>query len=364
MDRAEIGTPRGLKRRASLCALAALVWGLFATTSALAAEIAEAVSYCLACHGSDGLSMVLEDGSEMSLFQDGEVFQNSVHGAQLLCTDCHEGYEEDHPSGATFASQRAYAIASYEVCKKCHFDTYARTLESVHYEHLKDGLYAVPVCTDCHGAHDIQNPHEKRAMISRSCGSCHAGVYETYARSVHGKALVEGDNQDVPACAGCHTAHSIEHPTTIKFHLASPQICIGCHADEELAARYDIPTTVATTYLSDFHGVTASLASASDVEERHLVVTCVDCHGVHDIASPRLVGRQTMKAKVAKVCTGCHEGAATDFPAAWLSHFQPSLEHAPIVFFADLFYKIFIPFVISGLILQVLLHLYRVATRR
>src|SRR3972149_6685308 len=105
----------------------------------------------------------------MDLFQDGGQFARSVHGEQLVCTDCHERYEEGHPRGATFASKRAYAIASYETCKKCHFDTYARTLESVHYEHLRAGSQEVPVCTDCHGAHDIQDPHEKRAMISGSC---------------------------------------------------------------------------------------------------------------------------------------------------------------------------------------------------
>jgi predicted CXXCH cytochrome family protein len=343
--------------------LAAVVCGLF-ITGALATETPEAISYCLSCHGNEGFSTVLGDGSEMDLFQDGEKFASSVHGTQLVCTDCHERYEEGHPSGVTIASKRAYAIASYEACRKCHFDTYARTLESVHYESLKTGSQDVPVCTDCHTAHDIQNPHEKRTMISRSCGRCHVDVYTKYARSVHGKVLVQEGNEDVPACADCHTAHSITHPKTVKFHLASPQICIGCHGNDELMAKYGIPSAVATTYLSDFHGVTASLSRESEVEERHLVVTCIDCHGVHDIASPKLIGGEAMKARVGSVCTGCHEGAATDFPAAWLSHFRPSLRHAPVVFFAALFYKIFIPFVVGGLILQVFLHLYRVATRR
>lgn len=331
----------------------------------LAAELPEAVTYCLQCHGIEGSSMTLEDGLEMSLYQDGAEFADSVHGRHLVCTDCHERYgAEEHPSGTTISSRRDYEIASYEICKKCHFDTYTRTLESVHYEYLKGGFQFVPVCTDCHGAHNIHDPHEKRAMMSRSCATCHADVYVQYAQSVHGKALVEEGIQSVPACADCHTAHSIEPPHTTKFHLASPDLCIRCHANEELMGAYDIPVTVATTYLADFHGVTASLARASEVEERQLVVTCVDCHGVHDIGSPRLIGATKMKAKVAAVCAGCHEGAATDFPAAWLSHFQPSLQHAPIVFLVDLMYRIFIPFVVGGLVLQVLLHLYRIAVRR
>jgi hypothetical protein len=310
------------------------------------------------------MAMTLADGTEMSIYVDPNAFAGSMHGTQLVCTDCHEHYEEGHPNGATFPSRRRYAIASYEVCKRCHFDTYARTLESVHYEHLKKGFEQVPVCTDCHGAHDIHNPHEKRAMISRSCARCHVEVYDAYARSVHGKALFEEGIESVPACADCHTAHHMTDPRTAKFHLNSPQICIRCHADEKLMSRYEIPTDVATTYLADFHGVTASLAKDSEVDARQLVVTCVDCHGVHDIASPSLVGSEEMKQRVLRVCRGCHEGAASDFPAAWLSHFQPSLQHAPLVYLVDLAYRIFIPLIVVGLILQVLLHLYRVAVGR
>lgn len=346
-------------------ALGVLLGGFILLASpALGAELPEAVSYCLDCHGDESLTLELEDGSEMSLHVDGEAFATSVHAGELICTDCHEGYEDDHPSGAVFPNRRDYVIASYETCKRCHFDTYTRTLESVHYGLLKEGLDIAPVCTDCHGAHDIQNPHKKQAMMSRSCAACHDGIYEQYSRSVHGKALVEEGIQDVPGCADCHTAHSIADATTASFHLSSPQACVHCHGDANLMGEYQIPITVANTYLQDFHGVTASLADPAKIQERQLVVTCVDCHGVHDIGSPSLMPEGAMKARVARVCSGCHEGAGSDFPSAWLSHFQPSLRHAPLVFLVELFYKIFIPFVVLGLILQVLLHLYRIAVIR
>lgn len=336
------------------------------TAPAAAQEVPEAVEYCLMCHeASSGLTLELEDGSEMSLGVDPERYLASVHGDELLCTDCHQGYEtDDHPSGATFESRRSYVLSHYEVCKQCHFDTYTRTLESIHFEYLKAGLEEVPVCSDCHGAHDVADPHEKGTMISRSCASCHDRVYQEYAQSVHGKALVQEGNQDVPGCADCHTAHSIPDPASPAFHIGSPEVCIECHGDEELMARYDIPIQVASTYLSDFHGVTATLADPEDVEERQLVVTCVDCHGDHDIASPVLLSEVEMKEQVAQVCADCHEGAAQDFPAAWLSHFRPSLRHAPLVYLVNVFYWILIPFMVVGLALQVGLHLYRVAVRR
>jgi hypothetical protein len=354
-------TVRSAARSAALALLAALP---FATT-ATAQEVPEAVEYCLMCHEDDSMTLPLDDGSEMSLAVPRDGYLASVHGDELLCTDCHQGYDsDDHPSGATFESRRGYVLSHYEVCKQCHFDTYTRTLESIHFEYLKAGLEEAPVCSDCHGTHEIADPHEKGTMVSRSCASCHGDVYQAYAQSVHGKALVQEGNQDVPGCADCHTAHSIADPTSAAFHIRSPEICIHCHGDEDLMAPYEIPTAVATTYLSDFHGVTATLADPDEVEERQLVVTCVDCHGFHDIASPVLLSEGELKTHVAAVCADCHEGAAQDFPAAWLSHFRPSFRHAPLVFLVNLFYWILIPFMVVGLALQVGLHLYRVAVRR
>jgi predicted CXXCH cytochrome family protein len=315
-------------------------------------------------HDDPDLSMLFEDGSELSLHVTGRSLLGSVHGGLLDCADCHEGYDVEHPFGETFASRRAYVVRAYEMCRECHFDTYTRTLESVHYELMKAGVDLAPVCTDCHGAHDIQDPHERQAMISRSCAVCHQEVNEEYRASVHGRALENGGSSDVPGCASCHESHGTEHPDTARFRLSSPEKCIGCHGDEALMLKYGISTYVATSYLADFHGVTASFASGAGEDPRQVVVTCVDCHGHHGTPSPAEVGEEQMKAHVVATCARCHEKAAPDFPAAWLSHYEPSLRHAPLVYLVDLFYKIFIPFVVIGLALQVFLHLFRVAIGR
>lgn len=363
--RAPARRPRPRARRPLALALA-LFAAAGAAIVASGQEIPEAVEYCLACHADPAFTMPLDDGDEMSLDVRPEHLAASVHGGELVCTDCHQGYDDDsaHPSGASFESRRAYVLRSYEVCRTCHFETYTRTLESIHFALLEAGLEEAPVCTDCHGAHAIADPHEKEAMISRSCGSCHDDVLDQYVASVHGSALVRDGATAVPGCTDCHTAHSIADARSAGFHLTSASICIDCHGDAETMAPFGLSTDVATSYLADFHGVTATLADPAEVEERHLVVTCVDCHGVHDIASPAMIGGERMKARVAEVCADCHEEAAQDFPAAWLSHFRPSLEHAPLVYLVELFYKIFIPFVVLGLTLQIGLHLYRLAVHR
>jgi predicted CXXCH cytochrome family protein len=327
-------------------------------------EVPESIATCMACHEDKALAIALEDGAQMSLHVNLEDYRKSVHGSQLVCTDCHAKYDQDHPSGKTFASRRAYTLSAYETCKKCHFDTYTRTLESVHYDLLKSGVEGAPICSDCHGSHAIQNPHAKRAMMSQSCATCHVSVYETYAKSVHGRALTEDNNQDVPACADCHTHHQIQQPTTTKFRLSSPDICVKCHRDEGLMGKYGISTTVAQSYLSDFHGVTASLTRHASPDKQQVVVTCVDCHGVHQIGSPKLIGDEAMKATVTATCAKCHQGTAPGFPAAWLSHYPASPSRAPLVWAATLFYRIFIPFVVIGLVLHLLLHIYRLSAGR
>ena len=53
-----------------------------------------------------------------------------------------------------------------------------------------------------------------------------------------------------------------------------------------------------------------------------------------------------------------------DFPAAWLSHYEPSLHKAPMVYAVKLGYAVIIPFMIGGLGLQILLHLWRLMANR
>ena len=342
------------------CALVVIL--LAAPVAAAGNAVPPGVAACLKCHASKSLSFEFKDGSEMSLTVNAEGFLSSVHGRELSCGDCHQGYADDHPEDLVFQDRRDYRVKSYELCRKCHFDTYTRTLESVHFGALKRGSKGVPVCTDCHGAHEIHDPRAKRVMISRSCASCHKDVYAEYGKSVHGAALAE-DNPDVPACADCHTAHSIQTPDN-GFHLASAQTCIRCHVDPKRMNKYGLPTSVASTYLADFHGVTAGLAKGSNLKADQLVVVCADCHGNHAIARVDQAGRETMKGRAAQACTKCHQDAPRGFPDAWLSHYPPSLHHAPLVYAADLFYSFLIPVMVLGLVLQIGLHLYRATVRR
>jgi hypothetical protein len=66
------------------------------------------------------------------------------------------------------------------------------------------------------------------------------------------------------------------------------------------------------------------------------------------------------KSNLLAKCQQCHPDATTDsFTDSWLSHYEPSPQAWPLVYFVNLFYKIFIPLVLGGMILFVLTDIYR-----
>jgi len=315
---------------------------------------------CLACHADPNLSMLLQNGEQLSLSIDSEAFAQSVHGqAGYACVQCHTGLRGyPHPSFQA-ADQRDLSLQLYAACQRCHSGEYQRTLDSAHEQARARGVREAAVCTDCHGAHDTRRLTdaqsgallpESRSWIPQTCARCHNAIYEKYLTSVHGAALLEEDNPDVPTCIDCHGVHSIENPTTAAFRLRSPQLCAGCHTDPERMGKYGISTQVLDTYVADFHGTTVTLfeKQAPDADTNKPV--CYDCHGVHDIrrTDDPVKGLQVRENLLAR-CQVCHPDASSNFPDAWLSHYVPSAERHPLVFAVDTFYKFFIPGVLGGM---------------
>jgi hypothetical protein len=321
--------------------------------------------YCLGCH-RHSMGIKLRNGETVSLRVDSAALEGSVH-AKLACFDCHFGFSSSQHPKRNFNSPRDFSIAQAEACRRCHFDKYTKTLESIHYAVLSQGNLKAPVCTDCHGAHTVAQARADKVKSSQRCGRCHRDIYETYKGSVHGSALMQEHNVDVPICADCHTAHTIQGAHTQDYAEKVPEICGKCHGNAALMKKYGIYPGVVNSYLSDFHGVTLKFyqtqADASPAA-RKSIATCVDCHGIHDITKTTGPATNLVKARLVNRCQKCHPGATEEFPDAWLSHYEPSLANAPLVYLINLTYKIFIPFMLAGLILQILLHVWRYAVNR
>lgn len=330
---------------------------------------------CLGCHGEPGMQIELPSGELLYLSIDQATFAGSIHGEQgLSCTDCHTNIT-DYPHPPLEAQdRREVTLIMQEGCRSCHVENAEAAINDAHTIAMtreENPNRNAAVCSDCHGAHDITNPSEPVSKIPQTCQKCHSQVYELYKTSVHGEALLGEGNRDVPDCVDCHGTpgehagpHNIQGPSNTAFHLFSPQICAKCHANEDLMARYGVNTDVFQTYLADFHGTTVEVFQDVAPGQETNKPVCIDCHGVHDIKSADNPQSAVQSERLLATCQKCHPGAAPNFPASWLSHYRPSPEHYPVVYYTTLFYKILIPGVLGGMAVFVASDIFRRLTSR
>ncbi len=319
-------------------------------------------NYCLACHSQPGPEILFADGETLSVYVNPDHLRTSVHGenndwGEITCRNCHDQGTYPHEA-IEAASPREYTLNQYQACAQCHDHNYDQALDSVHGAALEEGKLESAVCTDCHGSHNVQPPNVPRSRVSQTCRTCHSTIYDNYATSVHGDALLTQDNPDVPNCIDCHGVHTIDDPTTNLFRIRSPQLCGSCHANSALMEQYDISTQVFDTYVADFHGTTVTLFDHLDPNVETNKAVCYDCHGVHDIKAPD-DPQSGIKLNLLATCQKCHPDATANFPDAWTSHFEPSLEHNPLVYLVDLFYAIIIPATVISLSFLVSTDIYR-----
>ncbi len=316
---------------------------------------------CLGCHGKPGLSMKLENGDILDLTVNPETYAASIHGQDgYACVQCHTNLGNyPHPAFKA-ADVRDVTLQLTKVCDRCHSGEYNLTMDSVHAAAQAAGKREAAVCTDCHGSHDVHQwtdpqTHEilssARLSIPTTCSKCHNAIYQKYRTSVHGAALTEESNKDVPTCIDCHGVHNIGNPTTTAFRLKSPELCATCHTNPAIMNKYGISTNVLNTYVADFHGTTVTLFEKQSPDSPTNKPVCFDCHGIHDIS--RVDDPQTgieMQQNLLVRCKVCHPDASSNFPSAWMSHYIPSPQHYSLVYYVNLFYKIFIPLVLGSMV--------------
>lgn len=329
---------------------------------------------CLACHSDSRLTTKIGN-QPLPLTINPEKFSQSVHAEEnVACVDCHTNITDfPHPQ-VTASSPRDFSLELYPICQQCHDEQYQKTLDSVHQRAFAAGNINAAVCTDCHNPHTQARLTGKssgeltpaaRVHIPETCAKCHSTIYDQYKNSVHGKALSEENNTDVPTCIDCHGVHNIQEPTTTTFHNSTPYLCAKCHTDPEIMDKYGISTRVLDTYVADFHGTTVKMFEENYPDQPTNKPVCTDCHGIHDIVNVNdpqtgIALRENLLVK----CQRCHPDATTNFPDAWLSHYDPSPTNHPLVYYVNLFYKIFIPTVLGGMTFFVITDIYRRTVNR
>jgi hypothetical protein len=293
--------------------------------------------------------MTLAGGEVLYVTIDPERFGASIHGQEEVgCRECHADITEYPHAPLPAQTLREVTLSFSETCAECHEDEAARVMDSIHAELRAEGDLDAATCADCHNPH-YQVAVEPISRIPATCARCHSGIAQDYRLSVHGAALIGEENADAPLCITCHGVHTIQDPTTAEWLSKSPQLCASCHADPERMAPYDLNTEVLNTYVADFHGTTATLFEKQTPDQLPNTPLCIDCHGIHNIKHVDDAESAVIKDNLLETCQKCHPNATENFSGAWLSHYVPSPEHNPLVYYVGIFYQIFVPVTVAGM---------------
>ena len=297
---------------------------------------------CVDCHGAHDVGKASEPGSR-------------THRDQLAttCAQCHsdagKALREQVPAGD---SVTRYQSGIHAGENSAHRDDGAV-------------VAICTDCHGVHDILPFHSPESKvhRANITTTCSNCHSEAAAEYRRSVHNRESASHERgdpddprwDDVPVCTDCHGTHAVNESHSRDFHAQIHTRCARCHGDSRRMARYDITSNVLTSYLDDFHGVTNGLYAEAGAPGG-VVATCSDCHESHAVVSFAQLDGHVVREKVAEVCRQCHAGVPDEFADAWLPH-EHSFADAPLVWGVKWSYRFIIPLIMLGLLGHIATHL-------
>jgi len=234
--------------------------------------------------------------------------------------------------------------------------------KSAHYRALTErGVAPAPTCTDCHGAHDLLASRDPRSPIHwqrvpETCGKCHAGIQHVFDESVHGQAAERGERQ-APVCTDCHGEHEIRGPRDPESSVYSARIskttCVWCHESVRVTQKHGLASGRLGTYQDSYHGLADRAGSV-------VVANCASCHGIHDIRPSTDPASSIHPGNLPETCGKCHPGVGENVALGDV-HTDPGEESAsdPIVYFVRQFYILLILSTVGGMLAHNVLDLSR-----
>lgn len=286
---------------------------------------------CLVCHGgSQPTPEVTGAGGKSRHLRaiNPDRFGKGVH-ARLHCVACHTNITEA-------AGPHRRSSAPPPDCAQCHEKLWEQAKQAGstgnqphlgivarNIEAYRKSFHARPdtdhptqpkaACTQCHDTHFFNVPADKkspqydawRKEIPALCGeTCHEDQLETFAGSVHGKAVLDKGNAKAPVCTSCHTSHEITNTSLVSFKLLNNEDCGSCHE------------TRLRTYRDTYHGQVTRLGYVETAK-------CYDCHGSHGVLPASDPQSKVHPNNRLKTCKQCHDGKKRPEATAGFVSFGP-----------------------------------------
>jgi cytochrome b subunit of formate dehydrogenase len=297
-------------------------------TSAHANGIREGIKEapnCFVCHKSPITAVTVHrDSTQVKIAQ------------EKLCISCHV----DNPKVRAMTSPSSGFVSSYEF--------------SVHGKALLSGNSKAANCVNCHTAHKIKPGSDPTSTVNRfnipnTCGQCHSQIAAEYKQSIHGVAALQKGSLDAPICTTCHGEHNIANPknpsSPTSFSNLSQQICSKCHASVTLSEKYGLNPNRWSTFKDSYHGLAMQGGATT-------VANCASCHTAHNILPPSDPRSSVFKGNLSKTCGKCHPGANEKFASGQIHISATNDKSEPILYWLASIYIVMIISVIGLMFLH------------
>ena len=297
---------------------------------------------CVSCHGTHNILGVAEKESPVNPLN-----------LPTTCGRCHEDENFAEKEGIRFK----HPVKVYT--------------NSVHGRAALGGIDSAATCNDCHStdgsAHKILPPGDVNSAINHfniahTCGKCHKYIEQDYREGIHGQ-LTERGQVESPICTTCHGEHNIL-PTDDPRSPVSPSrlaeaTCSPCHESANLNEKYELPTGRLHSFQDSYHGLKSK---AGDVT----VANCASCHGAHRILPADDPTSTINPANLQHTCGGCHPSITAEIAATPIHQDTTGL-HTGVAGLVRKIYVILIVVVIGSMALHWLidlLHQIRIVMRK
>jgi cytochrome b subunit of formate dehydrogenase/5-methylcytosine-specific restriction endonuclease McrA len=240
---------------------------------------------CFYCHGKPHDIKTVEENATLAPAE-----------LSTLCGECHKGKE--HTSEAPFTIP----------------DPVSQLRAGVHGEINEKTGNRNAGCTDCHGAHNelpswAPGSSTNFMNVAATCGRCHEEERELFSISVHGLAAAAG-LKDSPVCTDCHGDHNVMAVADLGPYgdkrTRTVAICSSCHYALALSTKFGIPNDRVPTFEESYHGVVSEGGKATAAD-------CGSCHRVHDVLPSSDPRSSVHPSNLEETCGSCHLGASERF---------------------------------------------------
>jgi predicted CXXCH cytochrome family protein len=263
---------------------------------------------CLNCHLNDKLFPGDAKGSANFVAK----YKTSIHASiekdgqeAAGCVDCHGDHKVENPGDPKASTRLARQVAT---CGKCHNEVTERFKKSKHGQELLKGNDKAPVCSDCHGEHDIKSTlmsdDFSKINLTDKCLSCHKDgklphknfmgeeeLITGYEKSVHYEALKKGNN-DAPTCYNCHGSHEMEIADNPDSKISKKNIANTCGQSD--------------CHVKELDKYSGSIHQKGVMEGNTDAPTCNNCHGNHGIMKKDIDNKLVKSNDLIKLCSNCH----------------------------------------------------------